>query len=218
MPSTPTTKMAIPLPAGGDDVAVPADLRALAERIDEVAAWQDQGAFSSRPTVSLERKGMRYYATDHKLEYLCTGTEWRLISKWSLRSVGSAAPQGAINESWPVYDPEYNTPRPSLTVPFSGTFDVVVALRVRQFTSGVGSAAPAVVALTAGASGPVAGIYVPSIDGETPSLGAASKAPVALTAGATLNASLSVVRAAGALPVAINVVSASVELVPVQAY
>lgn len=76
MAGTPTAKLGIPLPAGGDDVAVPADLRAVAERIDQVVSWQDQGVRSARPAATSSLRGFRYLATDETVEYLCTGTGW----------------------------------------------------------------------------------------------------------------------------------------------
>lgn len=87
MPGTPTTRLALPLPSGGDEVLIPHDLRALAEQADRVAAMDDQGAIAGLPNPTPARRGLYYWATDARVLLRCTGTEWVPIVEFPIGGV-----------------------------------------------------------------------------------------------------------------------------------
>lgn len=77
MPHAPTTRLGIVLPSGGDsppDVA--GDYKAAWDALDTQAAIDDQGTYAAVPAATSARRGMYYWATDRRLLYRCTGTEW----------------------------------------------------------------------------------------------------------------------------------------------
>lgn len=73
-----TNRWGHPYPEGSDKADAPYFFQKLAESVDNVA-MDDQGAFSSRPTSTVEspgKKGRYYYATDKGILYRDTGTSW----------------------------------------------------------------------------------------------------------------------------------------------
>jgi hypothetical protein len=93
MPGTPTTRVGIPLPAGGDEVQIPADLRAVAEHLDEIVAIDDQGAIGAMPSPSGKR-GFYWWATDALVLLRSTGTTWVVVS--AATPLVSAVPEPLI--------------------------------------------------------------------------------------------------------------------------
>jgi hypothetical protein len=81
--ATQTTRLKLPTRVDADAFTIGADLSELATKLD-VAAIYDQGAFASRPTSTTAQPGIRgrfYYATDQKLLYQDTGTDWVLYAQ-----------------------------------------------------------------------------------------------------------------------------------------
>lgn len=72
MPST--TRLALPAPANTDAVAVPADILALAEALDDLAVVFDSGTFASRPAAGLI--GRLWYSTNTGVLSWDTGAAW----------------------------------------------------------------------------------------------------------------------------------------------
>lgn len=73
-----TSRWGIPYPELTDAPDVPADMKALAESLDDVAK-DDSGTLAERPTSSAEspgKVGRYYYATDKHILYRDTGTGW----------------------------------------------------------------------------------------------------------------------------------------------
>lgn len=74
MPMTPTTRMALPGPAGTDPADVPSDIDALRQRLDTVAAMYVQGAIATRPAAGIP--GRLFYATDERALWYDEGSAW----------------------------------------------------------------------------------------------------------------------------------------------
>lgn len=77
-----TTRLTIPYPQASDPANVPSDMAALANRLDTVAAWDDQGTFAGRPAAGV--RGKYYFATDTATLYRDTGTAWVAFASVSI--------------------------------------------------------------------------------------------------------------------------------------
>lgn len=96
MAESPSTRLGLHAPSGGDPAAVPADVKRLRDQLDDVVLGYDQGVLSSRPAAGVE--GRMYYATDDGVAYWDTGTGWVPLAwapgdlRWTAAT--SAAPIG----------------------------------------------------------------------------------------------------------------------------
>ncbi|MDW5597649.1 hypothetical protein VSS74_25080 [Conexibacter stalactiti] len=77
MPATPSPRLNLHAPSGGDPADVPADIKRLRDQLDAVVLGYDQGDLTARPLPGVE--GRMYYATDRDLAYYDTGSRWSLI-------------------------------------------------------------------------------------------------------------------------------------------
>lgn len=81
---TTTTRLAIPLQAGGDDADLPAALNPALEQIDAKSATDDQGPFASRPAPTPALRGAYYWATDAKFLSRCDGAAWYAVAEFPI--------------------------------------------------------------------------------------------------------------------------------------
>lgn len=100
MPATPTTRLALPIPAESDANDPPADISALATKLDGlIVALAGQGAFSSLPAPGV--MGRLAYATDRRMLVWDDGSQWQLPG-WSPGDLKLAA--GAVQPGWLICD------------------------------------------------------------------------------------------------------------------
>src|SRR5215467_4149631 len=71
----PTTRMALPGPAGTDPADVPTDIDKLRKAVDALSMIYLQGATSTRPAASIP--GRLFFSTDENVLYWDDGTQWR---------------------------------------------------------------------------------------------------------------------------------------------
>ena len=76
MPAT-TSRLALPYPIATDPADVPADMLALANKLDPATSVFGQGLASARPAAAVA--GRFYYATDTGALTWDTGTAWKLV-------------------------------------------------------------------------------------------------------------------------------------------
>lgn len=74
MPATPSRRLGLHAPAGGDPADVPADVLRLRDQLDAVVLGYGQGRLDARPAAGVE--GRQYYATDSATLYYDTGGGW----------------------------------------------------------------------------------------------------------------------------------------------
>ena len=72
-----TSRRGLPYPEGSDAVAVPADVQALAEALDDIAKDSPQDVVANIPGSG--SAGDFFYATDEELLYRHNGTSWKVI-------------------------------------------------------------------------------------------------------------------------------------------
>jgi hypothetical protein len=72
-----TSRWGHPYPELGGTADVPADVKALAESVDDMAK-DNQGTKAARPVAGF--KGRYYFATDEAVLYRDTGTEWKAVN------------------------------------------------------------------------------------------------------------------------------------------
>lgn len=103
MPSTPTSRLKLPLPAETDPADVPADLLKLATALDSGgsgalgagAAIDSQGVFSSRPAAATA--GRYFYATDTGVLYRDTGTAWVALGPYGQTPLVTTLPASPVD-------------------------------------------------------------------------------------------------------------------------
>lgn len=101
MPAT-TSRLALPYPVSTDPADVPADLLALANKLDPLAAVFAQGTLAARPAAAVP--GRLYYDTTTPALWYDTGTAWAATAGASAppeakRMVGTAG-QPAFVGGW----------------------------------------------------------------------------------------------------------------------
>lgn len=77
-----TSRLALPFPESADPADVPADLQALADRLDLIAAFDAQGLLADRPAAGT--RGRYYYATNTGQLFRDTGGAWVEIQVGSI--------------------------------------------------------------------------------------------------------------------------------------
>jgi hypothetical protein len=130
---TTTTRLGLHRPTTSDLARVPQDLETLTDQLDDQMVVQEQGTFAARPPAGVPLR--LYWADDRKLLYQDTGTSWRQVSTWTLRSMQA----GTIGEvykagsaSWGGNGHTTVGPQPTITVPYAGTFRVRVWARFAE--------------------------------------------------------------------------------------
>src|SRR5690348_17327703 len=78
MAGTPSRRLGLHAPSGGDPAAIPADLLRLRDQLDELLLAYDQGVLSSRPAPGTE--GRVYFATNDGAFSYDTGTGWAPVA------------------------------------------------------------------------------------------------------------------------------------------
>jgi microcystin-dependent protein len=74
MPTSPTPRLGLVAPVGGDPADVPSVVRAVTDRLEEVAVGYAQGRLDNRPGAG--QPGRLYYDTDGATLHYDTGTTW----------------------------------------------------------------------------------------------------------------------------------------------
>ncbi|MDW5597651.1 tail fiber protein [Conexibacter stalactiti] len=76
MPATPSRRLGLHAPSGGDPADVPADVRRLRDQLDESVLTYAQGTLAARPASASGKEGRQYYATDKGTLFYDTGFGW----------------------------------------------------------------------------------------------------------------------------------------------
>jgi hypothetical protein len=113
-----TPRLALPYPVGVDPADVPADILALATRLDTTVCVTGQGSRAQEP--SGYTRGLIWWSTETRQAYYDTGTEWVPIGPYSVQGLAADRPatshQGAQYVSLDTGHVDYYTGQVWVTV------------------------------------------------------------------------------------------------------
>ncbi|MDW5597650.1 tail fiber protein [Conexibacter stalactiti] len=111
MPATPSHRLNLHAPTGGDPADVPADIARLRDQLDDVVLGYGQGRLRDRPAAGVE--GRQFYATDTATLYHDFGGGW-VPYAWQpgdmrFSAAGSTPPSGwLLTEGQELYQDDYS--------------------------------------------------------------------------------------------------------------
>ncbi|MDO8209282.1 hypothetical protein [Conexibacter sp. CPCC 206217] len=106
MPVSPSTRLGLHAPSGGDPADVPRDILRLRDQLDAFSLGYGQGRLSDRPTTHL--RGRTFYATDIATLYYDDGSVWHEVGA----EAGSARIVGGVGQPAPANGWSAGSPAP----------------------------------------------------------------------------------------------------------